>query len=171
MGREIRRVDLDWEHPRYTERDAPFSNRVGQHRPLHDNDYAAAAREWIAEFEQWQRGEHPSQKATPSICQFYWEYAGNPPESDDYRAEPFKNPVGYQVYETVSEGTPVSPVFATKAELVEYLVAHGDFWDQKRGHGGWRRESAERFVNHEYAPSFIVSTGPEGPHIAGPGQQ
>ena len=60
------------------------------------------------------------------------------------------------MYETVSEGTPVSPVFETKAELVEYLVRHGDYWDQSRGDGGWDRKSAEGFVDKEWVMSGMI---------------
>ena len=49
--------------------------------------------------------------------------------------------------------------FATKAELVEYLVKNGDFWDQRRGHGGWERKNAEQFVEREFAISMMVNTG------------
>ena len=72
------------------------------------------------------------------------------------------------MYETVSEGTPVTPPFATKEELVEYLIEHGDFWDQKRRKEGntimpcdpWTREQAETFVNDtEWAPSGMIING------------
>ena len=71
----------------------------------------------------------------------------------------------WQVYETVSEGTPVTPPFETQEELVEYLVANGDFWDQsRRAKGGssmpcgpWPREQAKKFVlGRGWAPSLIV---------------
>jgi hypothetical protein len=70
----------------------------------------------------------------------------------------------YQVYETVSEGTPVTPPFETQSELVEYLVANGDFWDQRcRKEGSsimecapWSRKQAEAFVyGPGWAPSLI----------------
>ena len=57
------------------------------------------------------------------------------------------------MYETVSEGTPVTPHFAMKAELVDYLVEYGTFWDDGKG---WHREIAERFVDTGYAPSMII---------------
>jgi hypothetical protein len=69
-----------------------------------------------------------------------------------------KMPTWFQVYETVSEGTPVTPPFATKEELVDYLVANGDFWDQHRGDGGWSRENAEAFVGAGFAMSLVVNT-------------
>lgn len=70
-------------------------------------------------------------------------------------------PIGtwWQVWETVSEGSPVTPAFATRAELVNHLVRNGDQWDQQRGDGGWSRESAESFVKTEWFPSMIMAGG------------
>ena len=66
---------------------------------------------------------------------------------------------GWQVWETVSEGSPITPVFPTKEGLIDHLIEHGDLWDQKRGAGGWKRENAESFVDAEWAPSLIGSPG------------
>jgi hypothetical protein len=71
----------------------------------------------------------------------------------------------YQVYQTVSEGSPVTPPFATKEELIEYLVKFGDEWDQSRtaegrqASAGWPRKAAEQFVKSEWAPSMMVVNG------------
>jgi hypothetical protein len=62
---------------------------------------------------------------------------------------------GWQIWETVSEGSPITPVFATKDDLVDYLVEKGDLWDQKRRTGGWKRENAEKFVNRGWSPSMV----------------
>ena len=60
--------------------------------------------------------------------------------------------------ETVTtEGTPVTPPFATTDELVDYLATRGDFWDQERGDGPWDRKSAEEFVKAGWAPTLIVT--------------
>jgi hypothetical protein len=83
------------------------------------------------------------------------------------------------MYETVSEGTPVSPVFATNIELVDYLCEHGDFWDQKRRSDKserfgfhmpcdpWTRQNAEAFVNSGFAMSGIMVGG----KLYGPSEQ
>ncbi len=64
--------------------------------------------------------------------------------------------LGWCLYETVSEGTPVTPVFATAAELVEHLVQVGEDWDQQP----YRRESAERLVQTGSSfGSFLVNAG------------
>lgn len=66
---------------------------------------------------------------------------------------------GWQVWETVSEGSPITPVFPTREALIDYLVEGGDRWDRKRGSGGWSRENAEQFVSDAWAPSLITAGG------------
>lgn len=81
---------------------------------------------------------------------------------DAWEQTPIPNGSWWQVWETVSEGSPVTPAFATDAELIDYLVVNGDARDQKRGDGGWSRENAEKFVSVGWAPSAMVVSGPEG---------
>lgn len=148
MGRKIRRVPANWEHPK-EER----SNGETHYHPLFDEDFDVALKEWNEGYELWKKGEHPDQ----SDCE-YWEYFGGPPDPEYYHRG-WTSAEWYQAYETVSEGTPVTPPFATKEELVNYLVEHGDFWDQARGQGGWNRENAENFVYREYAPTMMIENG------------
>jgi hypothetical protein len=42
-------------------------------------------------------------------------------------------------------------------ELAEYLAEYGDFWDDRRGNGGWGIERANAFCKSGWAPSFIMS--------------
>lgn len=167
MGREIRRVPANWDHPRYTAEDAPYRDRIGEYKPLYDQDYESAAEEWLANFDLWRQGKHPSQPCTYS--RYFWEY-DPPPDQDYYRDRKWgaEEATHYQVYQTVSEGSPVTPAFATKEELIDYLATHGDFWDQKRGDGPWLRASAEAFVGAGWAPSMIVMSTPEGNTIQSP---
>ena len=146
MGREIRMVPPNWKHPE--------GNNSG-FQSLHDEDYETVTREWKKGYALWEKGEHPSQEDYE-----FWEYAGTPDE-DICRPKFTEEPTWFQMYETVSEGTPVSPPFKTKAELVDYLVKNGDFWDQSRGDGGWERKNAESFVDTGFAMSglFIVKDG------------
>ncbi len=65
----------------------------------------------------------------------------------------------WQVWETVSEGSPVTPAFATAAGLVDHLVAVGDAWDQGRGRPGWERAAAESFVRVGFAPALTMIGG------------
>lgn len=167
MGREIRRVPGDWEHPTYTADNAPHQDRIGDEIPLYDNDYESVAEEWLADLSLWTCGEHPSQPS--KYARYFWEYDA-PPDEDSYRKRKWtaEEATHFQVYETVSEGTPVTPVFATKAEIIDYLVACGDEWDQSCGSGGWSRENAERFVESEWAPSMMVTVSKSGTTVRQP---
>jgi hypothetical protein len=148
VGREIRRVPADWEHPRYTEADVTASDwrRVGQYRPLYDEDYHAAAARWIAELVAWQAGTHPDWREDSS-CRYYWEWAGGPPDEEMYRARAWtpEEAMHFQVYETVSEGTPVGPVLPSAEAVEEWLVGQGH-----------SRAAARDFVAGGRAPSFVT---------------
>lgn len=150
MGREIRRVPIDWEHPKHDWRNG--------YQPMHDSDFETAAREWMDDYSLWGEGKHPDQPR-PTPC-YYWEWAGDPPDKEYHRpAWPEGTAVAYQLYETVSEGTPVSPVFATLEGLAKYLAEKGDYWDQNRGNGGMGMERALAFVSSGgWAPSKVVSS-------------
>lgn len=164
MGREIRRVPPGWEHPRYTKDDAPRSNCVGEYRPLFDKDYETAATTWLNDCIAWSKGEHPNQKTYKSSAdnKYYWEWAGAPPESEEYRPKFDAEPTWYQVYETVTEGTPTTPPFATVEELACYLSDNGDFAYQT----GYpdispkpTYEQALKFIEQGSVPSGIMTGG------------
>jgi len=161
MGREIRHVIPNWEHPR---------DEKGDYIPMYDSDYETKAQEWIAEFTAWENHTHPDWEKYGAEYSHYWEWDGDPPDRESYRPDKWttEQATWIQMYETVSEGTPVSPAFATKEELIEYLVRYGDYWDQKRGHGGWLRENAEQFVQQGYAPSFIMMASETGNKMFAP---
>lgn len=148
MGREIRRVPKGWVHPK--ESDA-FSQNFGRYKPMYDKDFATVAQEWLDNCIAWANGTHKEFESRPDSkaeCPFYWQYDGGPPNPDSYRPS-FHGPADcYQIYETVSEGTPVSPVFETKGELVDWLVAQG-----------YSRAAAEGFAEDEYAPSMAIVGG------------
>jgi len=138
MGREIRRVPETWEHPKDED----------GYLPMFDKDYDTACQEWIEEFNLWQKGEHPDQKQYNDTSKYYWDWDGMPPNCDYYR-EPFSDePTHYQIYETVSEGTPVSPVFETLDELANWLIKQG-----------YSQQAARNFAKGGWAPSMIVGGG------------
>ena len=156
MGREIRRVPPNWKHPVYTEDDAPRRNLVGKLRPCDDKDYETAAKEWIEDFEKWQRGEHDVQgKSYASSYRYFWEY-GSPPDEAVHRPAFTEEPTWFQMYETVSEGTPCTPPFETKEELVDWLVEKGECHGT-RHERRFTRAQAEAFVKQEWAPSFVFT--------------
>lgn len=171
MGREIRRVPPQWEHPRQTCKHSPWrggcedaKNHGGQcYRPLYDSCYKDAADEYVENIVLWSKGAHPDQQDEGMArYKYYWDWDGAPPDEGAYRPEWREEPTWFQVYETVSEGTPVTPAFPTRRELVDYLVSYGDTWNQWRGEGGWDRASAEQFVNAGSVPSMVVEHSEAG---------
>jgi hypothetical protein len=120
MGREIKRVAIDFDHP---------LDEVWPGYICPDENFDDATGEYI----DWAPTE--------------------PPAGD-----------GWQVWETVSEGSPITPVFPTADALVAHLSTVGTTWDQKAyvgrlAKGPWRREAAEAFVRDGWAPSFAVFGG------------
>lgn len=85
---------------------------------------------------------------------------GTPEQKATYEAwEPTDPPAGegWQIWETVSEGSPVTPVFATPEALARYLSRPRD--EQSTS---WMKtmpyDNALRFVNAGWAPTLIGSS-------------
>lgn len=105
MGREIRRVPLGYEHPIGWVVN-PWGSDYEGYLPLLDQTLEEA----LAVFEACENGD----------CE---------PESDPrnfpeiYRAPwPDDAVFGYCYYECTTEGTPISSVFATKDELIRWMI-------------------------------------------------
>ena len=78
-------------------------------------------------------------------------YEGQRAEAEKW--EPSEPPMGegWQLWETVSEGSPVSPVFATSGELAAWMS------DPDRG-GDWvPPDVAAKFISHGWAPTMMSS--------------
>lgn len=63
--------------------------------------------------------------------------------------------LGWCLYQTVSEGTPVTPVFATAEELIDHLCTVGQDYEQEP----MRRESAEAIVRAGHTLGSMIVTG------------
>lgn len=167
MGREIRRVPANWQHPKIRCDHRPICQNGECYQPMRDENFDDAAKEWKEDFLSWERGERPDYCSEEYRNLEFWEYTNDPPDRKYYRPYKDEEATWYQVYETVSEGTPVTPPFATQQELVEYLINNGDFWDQRRlakgddwGRAGWSKEEAENFVYGDgWAPSMVMEGG------------
>lgn len=155
MGREIRRVPENWQHPVRDPENDTFGR--GGYQPMYDQTFDDAFDEWLSEFDRVRSGDlrdyetscYPDGLAS-------WLEDNPPPERCFYRPYTDDQAPWFQAYETVSEGTPVSPPFATRGELVDYLSANGDFWDQDRGNAPASREAYEAFVAGGWAPSMVM---------------
>lgn len=157
MGREIRRVPIDWRHPTYADLGLtyPYAGRADEVvHPLYDRDYATACAAWKAGLTRWEAGEDPDREAyrrDDGSPYEWWDWHGNPPDPEYHRARVWapEEATAYQVYETVTEGTPVSPVFATLDELRAWLVRAQ----------GMSEAGADQFIAWGSVPSMLVGPG------------
>ena len=121
MSREVRRVPLDWRHP--VEPNPHWRPQQAGRRRRGDPESALHG---------------PEEMFTPLL--------GGARDEDedeaDYMPDFGDADLGWCLYETVTEGTPVTPVFATAEALIEYLCTVGQDWEQ----GPMRRASAEAIV-------------------------
>lgn len=123
------------------------------------------------------KGQHPDQNdEEPSDEKYYALYEGDPPRIEHYNHYYTEDEATwFQLYETVSEGTPVSPPFETKEELSQYLHENGDFWTQMdlkkpehlRRRGKPTLEQARSLVETGFALSGMIRVDDNGNAISG----
>ncbi len=66
MGRELRRVPADWEHP---------VDEKGNYKPMFKGYYLDELNEWLKEHNLWESGEHPDIVNQPELKDEYPFYA------------------------------------------------------------------------------------------------
>ena len=125
MGRKVRMVSADWVHP---------VDDSGRLIPLHGRPYGNEAAEWDEAWAKWQEGlcenYGDGEKWKPIDPKHrhmrYTDYAGPRPSPDDHMPDwPAEQRTHYMMYEDTSEGTPISPAFATPEELARWLADTG----------------------------------------------
>jgi hypothetical protein len=144
MGREVRMVPADWDHPRYTADNAPFSRAVGRHIPMLGGSYDDAAAEFM-------------EKANAEGLEAAVDYYGEPPKRDGYMPSwPDEQRTHFMMYEDTSEGTPISPAFETPEDLARWLADTGasSFAGQTASYEAWLR-----IANGGFAPSAVLVGG------------
>lgn len=177
MGREIRRVPKDWEHPTETRLDTLRGGMRTDFKPLHGEDYETVAAKWWADAEAWHSKnldyfdeDYNKEACAEGDPKWFWEWDGGPPDPEAYRPMWSKDEqTHFQIYETVSEGTPRSPVFETLEQLVEWMCKPIDrvHWSQYNRGEDWQcmqgrsRESAEAFAKsqHTFSCAFLSGRG------------
>jgi hypothetical protein len=116
MGREVRKVTKDWEHPQ---------DEAGWLIPLRPGYQLA---EDVDEFES---------EVEENGLEVTLEDWGDQPDPADYMpAWRDEEATYYQMYENVSEGTPISPPMPTREELAHWLA------DNEANPGGGRNAKA-----------------------------
>jgi hypothetical protein len=79
------------------------------------------------------------------------KYEGQRAEAEAWEPTDPPKGDGWQLWETVSEGSPVSPVFATADDLAAWMS------DPERGNRWVPQEVAAKFIADGWAPSFVSS--------------
>lgn len=142
MGREVRRVPADWQHPK---------NEYDRYKPLYPGEkYPMDAAGFM-------------EKANAEGLQEAIDWYGQAPDQNDYMPNwPEAERTHYMMYEDTSEGTPISPAFATPEELARWLADTGAsaFGSQTASYEGWLR-----VAQGGYAPSAVSVGG--GPLVSG----
>ena len=150
MGREIRMVTPNYEHPKkYGGEYKPLC--YGFEKDLKRFDNHIKEHGLRAALGYFAGGPNPENYMLV-------EYNDN---DEMYYEVPECQRTWCQVFETVSEGTPYSPAFATKGELVNYLCTDGALHHKEYPEicPILTREQAERFVKAGWAPSMVVENG------------
>lgn len=140
MGREVRKVPHDWQHPQERGRFKPLCQPA---EPIADMQ-----RHW----------EDEAALCDPTLCgSSFSDWDGDRPDPADYM--PFwleTEATHFQMYETTSEGTPISPVVESPEKLARWLADTGAC--------SWASYTATydqwlRVCNGGFAPSAVETGG------------
>lgn len=131
MGREIRKVPANWEHPK---------NIHGHYQPMYDCTYREAVISHFKDELLWHLWP-------PKNWRYIKEWFECWPDRDYHRPRLDVEPTHFQIYENVTEGTPASPVFESLGEMKEWLLEQG-----------YSEKAASTFTESGYAPSFVFSS-------------
>lgn len=137
MGREIRRVPADWQHPKRSN---------GHFIALFDGiGYARRVTEWDEHNAKWLEGLRDDYKGGwmpigDVDSKTYGEWAGQRPDPDDYMPQwTDAERTHLMMYETCSEGTPISPAFKTPEEVARWCADNeaSAFGNQTASYEAW----------------------------------
>lgn len=169
MGREVRRVPPNWQHPQREDGDfIPLfdgSVRWTDKGKVWENVCEYRQRRWDEEKEAWSRGLRRDFGDETKWVPYDLKYAGTPyeewdgkrPDAKDYM--PYFTPeeaTHFQMYEECTEGTPISPIFASPEELARWLADNG------ASAMGSETATYEQWLNvcrGSYAPSMVFAGG------------
>lgn len=139
MSREVRKVSRHWVH---------LKRSNGGYKPLIDSDYEKDCKEWDFEEKQWKKGFiknwlhdnwEPKTEEHTDMSFDEWKgcsrpclYAYMPQWRESEKTH-------YMMYETTSEGTPISPAFSTPEKLARWLADTGasSFADMTENYDTW----------------------------------
>ena len=146
-SRELRMVPANWTHPTRLKKTGRYfihpDTCTTEYVPLFDG-YKEAVRTWDLRNAKWKQGLDSDLDLAASDhvqCIYRWvpkceealkyvtlaEWDGERPDPKDYMPDwPDSERTHFMWYETVTEGTPISPVLPSKEALVRWLYQQGD---------------------------------------------
>jgi len=160
MGREIRMVPPYWKHP---------TDENGTHIPLYKGPFSKKLADWLEGERMWNLGfqedwskwpEEQLWKKRADDIGPYEEWEGPKPARQDYMPE-FEEGAATHLcmYESTTEGTPISPAFATPEELAKWLADNdaSAFGSMTASYDQWLATCRSGF-----APSAVMIVGGDG---------
>ena len=137
MGREVRRVPANWQHPR--------DECTGRYKPLYPFHYYSEEASAFLNL------------PTVDALQLAIDEHEGAPDTRDYMPNWSESEcTHYMMYETVTEGTPISPAFATPEDLAWWLV---DNKASACGHTTAGYNHWLRVAKGGYAPTAVITSG------------
>jgi len=139
MGREVRMVSKDWQHPKRDD---------GSYVPLLGGSYSADEKEFL-------------KIANEKGLQEAVDYMGCP-EKERYMPDWTENEATYyMMYENTSEGTPISPAFETPEELARWLTDNNAsaFAGQTATYESWLRVARGGFACSVVLHNGMIENG------------
>jgi hypothetical protein len=110
---------------------------------------------WVCIKARCEREGHPTGCTVCDGSGDHWTPSDAEHNADDWQEEEPPTGNGYQLWETVSEGSPVTPVFAVPERLAEWLVQNDDSVTKDTTFDQWMR-----FICGDgWAPSNVMVNG------------
>ena len=144
MGREVRKVPADWQHPK--------DELTGNYRPLFNGaDYAEKAAGFM-------------EKANAEGLQEAVDWYGCVDQNDYMPVWTPEQATHFMMYEDSTEGTPISPAFATPEELASWLADTGAsaFGSSTGSYEGWLRVARGGFACSMVVTDGVIKSGVDG---------
>lgn len=163
MGREVRKIPVNWVHP---------VDSKGNFIPLLGGNFTVNLKEFELEEEYWKKGLRRAygediefrdsngswaKREDKYLSMPFEEWQGWRPRKEDYMPEwPAEDCVLYVMYESTSEGTPISPPMKTPEELARWLVKSNAsaFGASTATYENWLAT-----INRGFAVSAVVTNG------------
>ena len=152
MGREVRKVPKDWQHPK---------DARGRFRPLFEGCmYTEAKDDFDEELRKWNARKCDVPEPSYYDDHNFDDWHGSEPDPAWYMPDwPEKEKTHFMMYENTSEGTPISPAFKTPEELAHWLA---DTKASAMAGQGAPYEDWLRVCYGGFAPTAVAHTTPNG---------